>query len=778
MPSVPARSRRSTFPAPASLAAAAALVLLLVAASTVGRASGPRPAAAQDEPVLFDDLAIHTMDLDFGRDDWAAALEALADDAYLPADLTALGQTLPDVGVRLKGNSSQNGPAVKKPFKVALDAFVDGQELAGFDVFNLNNAFVDPTYVREPLAFRALRPFQPTPASGWVRLSVNGAPFGFYVLGQRIEGRFLSAWFASNDGDLFQAERSDAGGAGPLPPPQGAAPDQGPGGPGGFRSDLSWLGEDLAAYRAAYQLQSCGDGDAPWAALRELTRALDAPEAAGGPADAGRVEAVRAHLDVDGALWYLAGQNLFTNFDSYYSRHNYFLYRAEEDERFHVLAWDMNESFGVFPGAGIDPADSAAVARTDPFLFAESATGRPLVRRLLADPELRADYLAHYRTLLARAFRPGDLAAQSAAWHDLTRDAVRDMPNALYPFDTFDRGLREDLRLGGAGGGGAGGRAVPALLGVADARAAYLAGRADMDVPGAGGQPRLAHDPVAPRAGEAVRVAFGWLGDDPPGAARLEWRVDGGREHRLEMAPSEDGWTAELPAGAKGDEVAYRVRAAWPGGRVRFVPEGAWRDPGTARFAVAGAELPPGPAGPVVLSELQADNASTVTDPAGEHDDWIELLNRSVEAAPLGGLFLSDDPEDPFAFALPDIVLGPGERHLIWADGDVEQGPDHAPFGLSKDGERVILSTASATIDRTDFGPQAADRSWARVPDATGAFGDCARPSPGAPNACEPAATPTSLPTRDATPTSRPTATAAPTGFVPAWRAFVPAAAR
>jgi len=786
---------------PTTRSAVAVLVALhaLLAAALLAVAAIPdgRPAAAQAEPVLFDDLAIHAMDLDFGREDWAAALEGLGEGQYLPASLTALGQTLPEVGVRLKGNSSQNGSQLKKPLKVSLDAFVDGQELAGYDVFNLNNAFVDPTFVREPLAFRALRPYMPTPASGWVRLNVNGEPFGFYVLGQRIEGRFLNAWFASNDGILFQADRPDdaVAGQGQPPRPQMSLHDggprsqelsparrapasrhQGPGGQGGFRSDLAWLGEDVAAYKAAYQLQTDADDDAPWEALRELTRALDAPESDGGPPSAERLEVLRAHLDVDGALWYLAGQNLFTNFDSYYSRHNYFLYRAEEDDRFHVLAWDMNESFGVFPGAGIDPGDSAAVARTDPFLFAGDATSRPLIRRLLGAPETRADYLAHYRTLLRRAFQPADLAAQAAAWHDLTRDAVRDMPNALYPFDTFDRGLREDLRLGS---GGMGGRAVPALLGVADARAVFLSARADMAVPGGAGQPRLAHDPLAPTAGQVVTVTLAWQGGEAPSAALLEARVDGGRELRLPMTAGTSGWTAVLPAGARGDQVAYRVRLAWPDGRARFVPEGAWQDPGTARYTVAGISLPPGEPGAVVINELQADNGDTIVDPAGEHDDWIELLNRSDAPASLAGLFLSDDPEDPFAFALPDVVLGAGERLLIWADGDVDQGPEHTPFGLSKGGESLLLSTEAAVVDRVDFGPQATDHSLARIPDATGAFVDCAQPSPAAPNRCDaPPASATPTGTVSATAAPDPSPTPSPTSSAPRWRVFVPAAER
>jgi len=202
------------------------------------------------------------------------------------------------------------------------------------------------------------------------------------------------------------------------------------------------------------------------------------------------------------------------------------------------------------------------------------------------------------------------------------------------------------------------------------------------------------------------------------------------------------------------------------------------KDPGTARYEVAGAPLPPGQAGPIAINELQADNGETIADPAGEHDDWIELLNRSAEPASLLGLYPSDDADDPLAYALPDVTLAPGERYLVWADGDVDQGPEHAPFGLSKDGELLQLATEDAVIDQTAFGPQATDRSWARQPDGTGDFADCARPSPGEANDCaaEPPTATTAPPGTPPTPT--PTATPSPTAEGPRWRAYVPFAER
>lgn len=544
--------------------------------------------------------------------------------------------------------------------------------------------------------------------------------------------------------------------SGPAP----LAPDQGGG--GGFRSALQWQGEDLAAYQASYDLKSTATDDAPWQALRELTRVLDASEAEGGPSPEAFPEAIRQVLDVDGVLWYLAGMNLFTNFDSYYSGHNFYLYRAEEDGRWHVLAWDVNEAFGLFPGAGIDPSDSTAVARTDPFLMAEgqSAASRPLIRKLLAVPAFRADYLAHYRTLRETVFEPVGLAQRIAAYQDLIREAAETDPNRLYPFDLFARNVDEDVR--------ANGRAIPGILGVAEARQAWLGARADLQAPDLSLAERQLL-PATPVAGEPAALRLRLDGADQPRSLTLVYRVNDGAPQRETMAIGRDGdWLASLPLLDRDDRVSYFVRAELSDGRADFFPASNLLHPWTYR--VAGASLPNQLGGPLVINEVLADNGSILADPAGEFDDWVELYNRGDVPIQLAGYHLSDDPEDPLAYALPELSLAPGGHYLVWCDNDPDQGPDHAGFRLAKGGETLILSTETGTVDRIDFGEQTTDVSLARLPDGAELWRDCREPSPLAVNACsgEPSVTVMPGPTPSAEPTepggtpTEPTATREP----------------
>ncbi|MBK8828892.1 MAG: CotH kinase family protein, partial [Saprospiraceae bacterium] len=53
-------------------------------------------------------------------------------------------------------------------------------------------------------------------------------------------------------------------------------------------------------------------------------------------------------MDVDRAIWMLAWNNYYVNFDSYSgSGHNYLIYQ-DNNKRFSTIMWDLNEFYGAF----------------------------------------------------------------------------------------------------------------------------------------------------------------------------------------------------------------------------------------------------------------------------------------------------------------------------------------------------------------------------------------------------------------------------------------------
>ncbi|NRA97990.1 MAG: lamin tail domain-containing protein, partial [Planctomycetes bacterium] len=76
----------------------------------------------------------------------------------------------------------------------------------------------------------------------------------------------------------------------------------------------------------------------------------------------------------------------------------------------------------------------------------------------------------------------------------------------------------------------------------------------------------------------------------------------------------------------------------------------------------------------VSIREVCASNIDLVLDEDGSSSDWIELFNESAFPVDLSRWRLSDDPNDPLAWTLPNLTLQPSERLFIWASG---KGTNH-----------------------------------------------------------------------------------------------------
>ena len=140
----------------------------------------------------------------------------------------------------------------------------------------------------------------------------------------------------------------------------------------------------------------------------------------------------------------------------------------------------------------------------------------------------------------------------------------------------------------------------------------------------------------------------------------------------------------------------------------------------------------------LVINELMASN-STILDPQGDADDWIELKNTGTAAIDLSGMYLSDNTSKPLKWQFPaGITIAAGGYLLVWADDDDGDSPGlHTNFKLSAGGESVVLSDIdardNAVIDSVDFPAQTTDVSYGRSPEGTGSFQTLATASPDSP---------------------------------------------
>ncbi len=115
---------------------------------------------------------------------------------------------------------------------------------------------------------------------------------------------------------------------------------------------------------------------------------------------------------------------------------------------------------------------------------------------------------------------------------------------------------------------------------------------------------------------------------------------------------------------------------------------------------------------PVVISELMASAEIGLHDADGEYSDWAELYNTGETQADLSGWYLSDDAQKPCKWEIPSLIIGPGERVVVFCSGkDRRDGELHTGFSLSKNGGGLYLSDPDGVgAQALEYGPMERDQ--------------------------------------------------------------------
>ncbi|MFK7936045.1 MAG: T9SS type A sorting domain-containing protein, partial [Saprospiraceae bacterium] len=174
------------------------------------------------------------------------------------------------------------------------------------------------------------------------------------------------------------------------------------------------------------------------------------------------------------------------------------------------------------------------------------------------------------------------------------------------------------------------------------------------------------------------------------------------------------------------EEVFYQIRAVDNSGEISQMPRCSYT---STRFNNSNSTI--------AINEFMASNDITIADEAGEFEDWLELYNYGTEDVFLGDKYLSDKPDNPIKWLMPEITLSAGEFILFWLDENGSEGELHANFKLSAGGEFIGIfdsdTNNNAMIDGLEFGEQTTDVSFGRIPNGTGDF-QTLDPTPNASN--------------------------------------------
>jgi spore coat protein CotH len=651
---------------------------------------------------FYDLNTIQTIQITFAESNWDALMdanEASAADPYLSAQsVTINGVTYNTVGVKYKGNSSFNANQVKNPLHIELDTYVD-QNYQGYTDIKLSNVIFDPTFVREALGYKILANYMDVPLANYAKVYINGSYIGLYSNVESISKKFVDGRFGSKTNAFFDCS-----------PPAGAGPTS------TNLPNLAYLGTNSASYTTAYEMKSDVAGTG-WADLIALTNTLSTTTTA----NTANIEAV---LDIDRTMWFLAYHNLFVNLDSYIGqfKQNYYLYKSDNGQ-FNPIIWDLNMCFGVFGSTGSGSTLTTATKKTLSHTTHLTETAWPLVNKLLAIPTYKKRYLAHYKTMLA------EVVSTSGSNYFLTdAQAMQTLISAAVASDVNKFSYQTTANMSGnlnstdvtiTGGGN---NTAPGISGLMSARNTYLSALSDFT----NTQPTISNIVLAntaPAVGTSVNVTttvtntnyvyLGYRTNKFEKFTKIQMFDDGAHN---DGASGDGVYGASMPITSISTQYYFYAENTNVG---RFSPARAEHE-----FYTVTGTYPTLTTGTLVVNELMAQNTNTVTDDAGEYEDWFELYNNSSNTISLDNLYASDSQTNLLKWAFPSgITMAPHSYLIVWADQDLTQTGIHANFKFSVGGENCILSYPNGVVvDNVVFGIQTSDMGYARIPNGTGNF--------------------------------------------------------
>jgi hypothetical protein len=607
----------------------------------------------------------------------------------LPVTLLHKGKTYVNSGARFRGNTSYQRVtnSQKKSFSITLDYEDPKQDLDGYETLHFNNAFEDPSMMREVLYLSFNRRHIPAAKGNFINLYINDQNWGIYPNIQVLNGQFMAEWFLNNDGTRWRAERVGIG-----------TPGAGGGGFGAGTSTLNFLGTDTTVYKSYYTLKNTEKSGA-WADLVAACSALNNPVE----------DDLKKVFDTDRALWFVAHEIIFGDDDSYVAKGgmDYYVFWDSATHRITPIEYDGNTAL------------SNVASSWSPFLK-EGDKNFPIMNKLFTVPSLRQRYLAHVRTIIEESLDETYYNNKIDGFYNLIDTFVKNDPKKLYTYDQFVASRtalknwlknRKTFLMSNAEVN----RVYPEISDVI-----HTANGSTLSAPNAS-QKEIVTAKVSSTNGiSGVNLYFS-TGLD--GYFNRTQMFDDGKHG--DGAASDGVYGGEIPAYNAGTYVRYYVEALANDAAktASYMPKGAEHD--VYFYQVNLAQLA---ASEVVINEIMAANTKTVADPKGQFDDWIELYNKSDKEVDISGWFISDNPDKIAKWELPSGTKIPAKGFLIiWADEDSSQNTAtslHANFKLSASaGETIFLSDKTkANVDKVTFGAQQDDISYARKPNGTGNF--------------------------------------------------------
>ena len=284
-------------------------------------------------------------------------------------------RTYSDAAVRHKGNGTylRSEGTSKRPYKVDLDKYAKGRELAGRNTLNFANLVVDDSCLHDALGHEFFRSLGvPAPRTAFARLfrstgTAEPEYLGVYALVENLDSDFAAWRFGTRKGVVFKPVTTQL---------------------------FSDLGDDWAAYEGIYDPKSrpTGAQKARVIALARLVTSADDPTFAA---------RIGEFIELDEFARFLAGMVLLSSYDGFLNNgQNFCLWLDPVSERFQFLPWDLDNAWGKFGWAG-SATDRARASIRRPWMG-----DHRFLERMWEVPGFEERYRLELRRALERWFVP------------------------------------------------------------------------------------------------------------------------------------------------------------------------------------------------------------------------------------------------------------------------------------------------------------------------------------------------------------------------------------
>jgi spore coat protein H len=287
---------------------------------------------------------VHTYELEMPTEEWEYLKAHARDEQYQKATLSVDGEPVGEVGLRFKGaigtlrrctNGSGALTCPKASMKVKFDEYEPSRRFYGLKRLNFHS-IIEPSHLHERLGYRLFREMgvaAPRATHAW--LVMNGEPLGLFANVENVDGRFTDANFEKGDGNLYKEQ---------------------------------WPG---AVDPSRLVLES-DDEAADHTQMAQLFDDLAAAE------PDGLRDVVASYFDIDHLMSFVAVDRAISNWDgitAFYCNnggcrnHNHYLYQHEDEPRFSLIPWDLDNTFAAFssfeyvPSSFVIPEDCSRTYR-------------------------------------------------------------------------------------------------------------------------------------------------------------------------------------------------------------------------------------------------------------------------------------------------------------------------------------------------------------------------------------------------------------------------------